>query len=80
MTTLGLLVRKSVNVQGPRHNPIHQTLFSNPKKKKEVLTRASVNRIRFAARVCIVLILGLLEGLNGFVFIHQRVAAIIVAD
>ena len=70
MTSLGLLVRNSIDMQGTKHNPIHQTSFSNPTKKREVLTRASVNRIRFLARVCIVLQLGLLEGLNGFVFIH----------
>jgi len=44
------------------------------------LTRASVNRIRFPVRVCVILQLGLLEGLNRFVFIYQRVAAVVISD
>ena len=50
------------------------------RRKKKSLPGPAFNRIRFPVRACIVLQLGLLEGLNGFVFIYQRVAALIVPD
>jgi hypothetical protein len=71
MISLGLLVRNSIDMQGTSTEFESIRLRFPTQQKKEALTRASVNRIRFPVRVCMILQLGLLEGLNGFVFVHQ---------
>ena len=87
MTSLGLLVRNSRDLQEEWFESsafflwhFSDTTIPRISGQIKVLTRASVNRIRFPVRVCVILQVGLLERLNGFVFIYQRVPAIIIPD